>query len=178
MDIKKCYLDGIYIISPRKYSDERGLFFESFNQLKFEKNNIKETFLQDNFSRSTKNVLRGLHFCKKNPQSQLLTVLKGKIFDVVVDIRRKSKTFGKWFSIELSDESTPQIFMKKGFAHGFYVLSDYADLHYKVSQIYNKDDDNGIIWNDKDLNINWPCKDPIISEKDSSLSNFEDLIFK
>lgn len=166
MKISKCNLDGILLIEPDVYHDERGFFLESFQKGKYAKAGIFEDFVQDNHSRSMKNVLRGLHFTKQKPQSQILTVIRGKIFDVVVDIRKKSPTFGKWFGTELSDEGTRQIYMPHGFAHGFCVLSEYADLHYKVSQFYNQIDDAGIIWNDPYLAIKWPIKNPMLSKKD------------
>ena len=170
-------MKGIYLLDPKKYSDQRGIFFEIFNQNRFYHEGINIDFKQDNFSRSKKNVLRGLHFCKFKPQAQLVTVLKGKILDVVVDLRINSVTFGKWNSFELSDESISQIYMGKGFAHGFYVISDYVEMHYKVSEVYNPKDDYGIIWNDKNLSINWPCNNPIVSEKDKSYPAFKDIEF-
>ena len=170
-------IKGIYLYDPKKYSDQRGIFFEIFNQNRFPYEGINIDFKQDNFSRSKKNVLRGLHFCKFNPQAQLVTVLKGKILDVVVDLRINSPTFGKWNSFELSDESISQIYMEKGFAHGFYVISDFVEMHYKVSEVYNPKDDFGIIWNDKNLSINWPCNNPIVSEKDKSYPAFKDIEF-
>ena len=177
MDSKTNIMDGIFLLNPKRFSDQRGIFFEIFNQNRSYSQGINIDFKQDNFSRSTKNVLRGLHFCKFKPQSQLVTVLKGKIIDVVVDLRINSPTFGKWNSFELSDESISQIYMEKGFAHGFYVVSDYVDMHYKVSEIFNPNDDHGIIWNDEDLSIKWPTSSPIISDKDKSFPCFRDIKF-
>jgi dTDP-4-dehydrorhamnose 3,5-epimerase len=159
------HFDGIMIIEPDRFEDSRGFFLESFEQTQYEAVGIKEPFVQDNHSRSVRNVLRGLHFTKAKPQSQLLTVIRGRIFDVVVDIRKGSLTFGKWFGAELSDEGPRQIYMAHGFAHGFCVLSDFADLYYKVSQRYDPSDEGGLIWNDVDVNINWPIKNPVISER-------------
>jgi len=167
MKVSKCHLDGVYLIEPLIYNDERGFFLEIFEQERYRELGIVEDFVQENHSRSNKNVLRGLHFTINRPQSQIVTVIRGRIFDVVVDIRKDSPTFGKWFGTELSDEGPRQIYMAHGFAHGFCVLSDYADLHYKVSQKYNLSNERGLIWNDVDIKIDWPIKDPVISERDS-----------
>jgi dTDP-4-dehydrorhamnose 3,5-epimerase len=175
MKISKCKLDGILLIEPKLYSDDRGFFFESFEQKKYQDLGMIEEFIQDNHSRSEKNVLRGLHFTKNKPQAQIVTVMRGSVFDVVVDIRKNSSTFGQWFGAELSSEGTRQIYMPHGFAHGFCVLSDFADLHYKVSQRYDPTDDGGLIWNDNQINIDWPIKNPIISERDASHPYFHDL---
>ena len=140
MKVSTCKLDGILLIEPRIFGDERGFFMESFQLEKYKEIGIAENFVQDNHSRSKKNVLRGMHFTKTNPQSQLLTVIQGRVFDVVIDIRKNSSTFGEWFGVELSDAGLRQIYMPHGFAHGFFVLSDWADLHYKVSQTYNEKD--------------------------------------
>jgi len=166
MKVKKCPLDGILLIEPILYQDERGFFLESFQKERYAKVGITEEFVQDNHSRSSKNVLRGLHFTQKKPQSQILTVVHGKIFDVVVDIRKKSPTFGKWFGTELGDGGTRQIYMPHGFAHGFCVLSDWADLYYHVSEYYDPNDEEGILWNCNSINIQWPIKKPIVSKKD------------
>ena len=167
MKTSKCYLDGILLIEPDVYYDERGFFLESFQKQRYAEVGITEEFVQDNHSRSGKNVLRGLHFTRKKAQSQIVTVMRGKIFDVVVDIRKDSPTFGKWFGTELSDEGHRQIYMPHGFAHGFCVLSDWADLHYKVSQIYDPTDEDGIVWNDKKIKIDWPLKDPTVAARDA-----------
>jgi len=172
MKVSTCKLDGIFLIEPRIFGDERGFFMESFQIERYKEIGIAENFVQDNYSHSKKNVLRGMHFTKTNPQSQLLTVMQGRIFDVVVDIRKESSTFGEWFGGELSDNGLRQIYMPHGFAHGFFVLSDWADLHYKVSQTYNEKDNFGFIWNDENINIDWPISHQIISEKDKSLPKF------
>ncbi len=166
MKATKCSLEGILLIEPAVYADDRGFFLESFEKERYRKLGITDEFVQDNHSRSARNVLRGLHFTKKKPQAQILTVMRGKIFDVVVDIRKDSPTFGKWMGTELSDEGPRQIYMAHGFAHGFCVLSDYADLHYKVSQRYDPNDDGGLIWNDSQVQVDWPIKNPVISERD------------
>lgn len=161
-------LDGIILIETKRYIDKRGFFLECYEKNRYKNIGINEEFIQDNQSRSFRNVLRGLHFTKKNPQSQLLTVMHGKIFDVVVDIRSKSPTFGKWFGVELGDTGLNQIYMPHGFAHGFYVLSEFADLHYKVSQIYDPKDEGGLLWCDPDLGIDWPTHEPLISARDQA----------
>jgi dTDP-4-dehydrorhamnose 3,5-epimerase len=168
MKATKCSLDGILLIEPAVYTDDRGFFLESFEKERYRELGITDEFVQDNHSRSARNVLRGLHFTTKKPQAQIVTVMRGKIFDVVVDVRKDSPTFGKWMGIELSDESPMQIYMAHGFAHGFCVLSEYADLHYKVSQRYNPNDDGGLHWNDPDVGIDWPVHTPIISERDKN----------
>ena len=177
MKIFNTQIDGIKLISLNKFEDNRGEFFETFNEKRYENFDLDINYPQDNLSTSKKNVLRGLHFRRLNPQKQIVTVLRGKIFDVVVDLRIKSKTFGKWLSFELSDDNISQIYMDKGFAHGFYVLSEFADLHYKVSELYDEKDEFGIFWNDKDLLINWPCKNPILSEKDKKHPLFKEIKF-
>lgn len=175
MNTIKCHLDGILLVEPIVYKDERGFFLENFQKEKYAEVGITEEFVQDNHSRSEKNVLRGLHFTRKKPQSQIVTVMRGKIFDVVVDIRVNSPTFGKWFGTELSDGGQRQIYMPHGFAHGFCVLSDWADLHYKVSQIYDPTDEHGILWNDRKINIDWPTKKPNVSKRDLSHQKLENL---
>jgi len=166
---------GVKILEPECYKDARGFFLESFQKQRYAEVGITEEFVQDNHSRSEKNVLRGLHFTRKKPQSQIVTVIRGKIFDVVVDIRKESATFGKWFGTELSDRGQGQIYMPHGFAHGFCVLSDWADLHYKVSQIYDPTDEDGILWDDHLINIDWPTKKPNVSKRDLSHQKLEDL---
>ena len=175
MKASKCLLDGILLIEPVTYADERGFFLESYEQERYQALGITEKFVQDNHSRSAKNVLRGLHFTKRRPQAQIVTVMRGEIFDVVVDIRKDSPTFGKWFGTELSDEGLRQIYMAHGFAHGFCVLSDFADLHYKVSQRYDPSDEDGLIWNDNEVKINWPIKAPLVSERDRMHRQLESI---
>jgi dTDP-4-dehydrorhamnose 3,5-epimerase len=166
---------GIKVFEPDRYEDARGFFLESYEQERYCALGIVENFVQDNHSRSRKNVLRGLHFTRNKPQAQIVTVIRGRIFDVVVDIRKDSPTFGKWFGTELSDEGPRQIYMAHGFAHGFCVLSDYADLYYKVSQRYDSSDEGGLIWNDSEVKIDWPIKEPLISERDMSHQKLEDI---
>lgn len=163
------------VLEPNRFEDTRGFFLESFEQERYRALGITEDFVQDNHSRSRKNVLRGLHFTRNRPQAQIVTVMRGRIFDVVVDIRKGSPTFGKWYGTELSDEGPRQIYMAHGFAHGFCVLSDYADLHYKVSQRYDPSDEGGLIWNDGEVRIDWPIKDPVISARDQKHRKLEGI---
>ena len=158
--------DGVKVLEPTRFADSRGFFLESFHQGNYGALGIQEAFVQDNHSRSVRNVLRGLHFTRKKAQSQILTVIRGRIFDVVVDLRRGSPSSGKWFGAELSDEGPRQIYMAHGFAHGFCVLSEIADLHYKVSQFYDPADEGGLRWDDPTVAIKWPVSAPIISPRD------------
>lgn len=166
---------GVMVLEPDRFEDARGFFLESFEQERYRALGIIEDFVQDNHSRSRKNVLRGLHFTKHGQQAQIVTVMRGRIFDVVVDIRKGSPTFGKWYGTELSDEGPRQVYMAHGFAHGFCVLSDYADLHYKVSQRYDPSDEGGLIWNDGEVRIDWPIKDPVISARDQKHRKLEGI---
>lgn len=166
MNITRTPLEGLLLIEPHYFKDERGFFLESYERERYQALGITEDFVQDNHSRSARHVLRGLHYTKRKPQAQILTVMRGKIFDVVVDIREDSPTFGKWFGVELSDEGIRQIYMPHGFAHGFCVLSEHADLHYKVSQRYDSNDEGGLRWNDPDVGIEWPVSTPVISARD------------
>ena len=162
-------IHDIILIEPQLFQDSRGFFFESYNQQKFtQKLNIIINFVQDNHSKSEYNVLRGLHYQIIQPQGKLVRVIVGKIFDVAVDIRKSSPTFGKWVGYELSAENKHQLWIPPGFAHGFLVLSDIADVLYKTTDYYNPQGDRTIIWNDPDLGIDWPLKSPpILSAKDS-----------
>ena len=175
MKLTKCPLNGILLIEPSVFTDDRGFFLESYQQERYAEIGVKDNFVQDNHSRSMRHVLRGLHFTKNKPQAQLLTVMRGKIFDVVVDIRKDSQTFGQWFGTQLGDSGPRQIYMAHGFAHGFCVLSEYADLHYKVSQRYEPGDEGGLLWNDPDICIDWPISTPIISSRDENHAYFKDL---
>ncbi len=167
---KKLSIEGLVLIETVSFEDKRGYFMESYKETEFLDNGIKTKFKQDNISFSYKNVLRGLHFqIKPKAQAKLIRCVKGKIFDVAVDLRKNSKTFGKWVSVILSEENKNMFFIPEGFAHGFCVLSDYAIVMYKVSEEYSKEHDKGIRWNDPDLDIEWPIKNPIISEKDKNL---------
>ena len=167
MIIKPAPLDGMLIIEPSVFEDERGYFLETHHFQRFQSANIDCTFVQDNLSFSKKNVLRGLHFQKTKPQSKLIQVVSGGIFDVGVDLRQDSSTFGRWFGCVLSEENKRQLFVPQGFAHGFYVLSASAHVAYKCSDYYDPDDEGGLLWSDPDIAIDWPVKNPILSAKDS-----------
>lgn len=162
-------ISNVILISTMLSSDNRGSFIETYKHSEFMKAGIPEHFVQDNQSYSERNVLRGLHY-QKNPQSQgkLVRCIKGKIFDVCVDLRKSSKFFGKWVGLELSGENNLMLYIPPSFAHGFVVLSDGADVSYKCTKEYAKDLDRGIIWNDPTINIPWTVTDPIISDKDRS----------
>ncbi len=179
MIAKETKLKGCFILEPKVYNDERGYFLETFNQKRFNQlTGLDISFTQDNESFSTKGVLRGLHFQTGDfAQAKLVRVLKGKVLDVAVDIRDSSKTFGETFSIELSEKNKKQLFIPRGFAHGFVVLSKTAIFSYKCDNFYNKASENGIIYNDSDLNIDWqlPNSELIISEKDMFLPSFKEL---
>ena len=176
MKINKTFIEDLLIIEPVLFKDERGFFYESYNKKNLDKI-IKIAFVQDNESKSYKGVVRGLHF-QRPPfeQTKLVSCVSGKIFDVAVDLRTNSKTYGKSFSIELSSENNKQLFVPKGFAHGFQVLSETAIVNYKVDNFYNSKSDSGIIWNDKDLSIDWNLDiKPVLSVKDLKLISFKEL---
>ena len=173
---KRLSIPDVILVEPQSFSDDRGFFFESFKESDFFSNGIDKKFVQDNFSHSVNGVIRGLHFQKApKAQAKLVTVLKGKIFDVAVDIRKNSPTYGKWVSEILSDNTHNLLYVPEGFAHGFCVISDEADVLYKVSNEYSQEHERSIIWNDPKLNIQWPIKKPIISNKDNKLSLLENL---
>ena len=175
MNVNTCKIDGILLIEMKRFHDSRGLFSESYHLERYREAGISDSFVQDNHSRSKKNVLRGMHFQVKHPQAQIVTVLRGKIFDVVVDLRKESKTFGQWFGAELSEDGVCQMYMPEGFAHGFYVLSEEADLLYKVSRLYTPHDEGGIRWNDPELGIQWPSMNPVISDRDAAYPGFREF---
>ena len=173
---KRLSIPDVILVEPQLFSDDRGFFYESFRESDFFSNGIDKKFVQDNFSHSVNGVIRGLHFQKApKAQTKLVTVLKGKIFDVAVDIRKNSPTYGKWVSEILSSDTHNLLYMPEGFAHGFCVVSDEADVLYKVSNEYSQEHERSIIWNDPKLDIQWPIKKPIISNKDNKLSLLENL---
>ncbi|MEN2983916.1 MAG: dTDP-4-dehydrorhamnose 3,5-epimerase [Dictyoglomaceae bacterium] len=162
-------IKGLIIIEPTVYRDERGFFMETYNLKEFKEVGLNVDFVQDNHSRSKKGVLRGLHFQRRYPQGKLIRVIRGRIFDVAVDIRKESSTFGKWYGIELSEENKLMFYIPEGFAHGFLVLSEEAEVLYKTTEYYHPEDEGGIIWNDPDIGIKWPLEEIdeiILSEKD------------
>lgn len=176
MTAEKTFIDGLLVIKPDVYFDERGFFFESFNQKKYSELGINYNFVQDNISKSKKGTIRGLHYqIGEFAQGKLCFVIKGKVLDVAVDIRFGSPTFGKYFSCELSEENKYQLWIPPGFAHGFSVLSEETIFCYKCTQFYNKEFERGILYNDSDLNINWNVEYPIVSQKDLSLKKLKDI---
>jgi dTDP-4-dehydrorhamnose 3,5-epimerase len=180
MDIQQTDFPGLLIITPRVFSDERGFFKETFQQQRYQEAGINDPFVQDNFSRSSQGILRGLHFQIKRPQAKLVFAVRGEILDVCVDLRKNSPTFGKSFSITLTAENHQQLFVPAGFAHGFYVISPQADFMYKCSDYYFPEYERTLLWNDPALEIDWPfTSEPILSEKDKQgLSFNESEIFE
>lgn len=167
MNVRQTTLPGVLILEPKVFRDERGFFTETFSTRALEGSGIPGLFVQDNHSRSSRGVLRGLHYQLHYPQGKLVHVARGKIFDVAVDIRLGSPTFGRWFGAELDDENLFSLWIPAGFAHGFCVLSDVADVTYKCTSLYSADDDRGVAWNDPDIDIEWPVSNPVVSEKDA-----------
>ena len=167
MNVRQTPLPGVVVLEPNVFRDDRGFFTETFNTRALEGSGIPERFVQDNHSRSTGGVLRGLHYQLKAPQGKLVRAARGRIFDVAVDIRTGSPHFGEWFGIELNDENLFSLWIPPGFAHGFAVLSDIADVTYKCTTHYDASDDRGLPWNDAEFGIEWPITDPILSAKDS-----------
>lgn len=154
--VTKAPIEGLYVIEPTVHGDERGYFSETYNQNDMNEYGLNMVFVQDNESMSTKGVLRGLHFQKEFPQGKLVRVIKGSVFDVAVDLRKDSETYGKWFGVELTEENHKQFYISEGFAHGFLVLSDEAKFCYKVTDFYHPGDEGGLAWNDPEIGIEWP----------------------
>lgn len=178
-EFQRLKIPDVILIKPKVHRDQRGFFLESYRQSDFIKNGITDRFIQDNWSHSSRGTLRGLHF-QQPPQAQakLAMVLKGEVFDVAVDIRKNSATYGQWVGLTLSDQEVQMLYIPVGFAHGFCVLSDEADFIYKVSDEYSPELDSGIRWNDPEINIDWPVADPILSEKDIALPLLKDAARK
>ena len=177
--ITKCEIEGLYILEPKVFYDDRGYFMETYNQNDFDELGLNMKFVQDNESKSKRGVLRGLHFQKKHPQGRLVRVIKGSVYDVAVDIRKNSKTFGKWVGVELSEENKKQFYIPEGFAHGFLVLSEEAQFVYKCSDFYYPEDEGGIIYNDSTINISWPIPEDmevVISEKDKKWGGLKEYV--
>jgi dTDP-4-dehydrorhamnose 3,5-epimerase len=167
--VTPCEIEGLYVIEPTVFKDERGYFVETYNQNDMKEAGLDMVFVQDNQSMSTRGVLRGLHFQKQYPQGKLVRVVRGKVFDVAVDLRSDSKTYGKWFGVELSAENMKQFYIPEGFAHGFLVLSDEAEFCYKCTDFYHPGDEGGLLWSDEEIGVEWPLEEGvelIISEKD------------
>jgi dTDP-4-dehydrorhamnose 3,5-epimerase len=177
MILKNLFVNGLVLIQPKIFEDDRGFFYESFHKQKFLENGIHLEVVQQNHSGSKKNILRGLHYQIKNSQGKLVRVLKGEIFDVAVDLRKSSSTFGKWEGVVLSEENKHLLWIPPGFAHGFFVMSNWAEVEYSTSDIYSPEYERTIIWNDPDLNISWPIQvgeKPILSIKDCQGKSFKD----
>ncbi len=176
MKISHSKLKGCVIIEPRVFGDERGFFLETFQAVRYEQEaGIDLPFVQDNHSRSARGVLRGLHFQKTKPQGKLVRVVRGEVYDVAVDIRKGSATFGEWEGVILSEDNKKQFWVPPGFAHGFVVLSATADFEYKCTDYYDPSDECSILWNDPDLDIPWPIANPVLSTKDESAKRLVDL---
>lgn len=177
---KETGIEGLYVIEPTVFEDNRGFFMETYNKEDFEEIGINTEFVQDNQSKSIKGVLRGLHFQKEYPQAKLVRVIKGEVYDVAVDLRKDSKTYGKYYGVTLTEKNKLQFFIPRGFAHGFLVLSEEAEFTYKCDDLYHPNDEGGIIWNDKKINIEWPLEkiggisNIIQSEKDKKWTNINE----
>lgn len=167
MNVQSCEIPGLLIVEPKVFGDARGFFLETWNRRAYGQAGLDVDFVQDNLSRSRRGTLRGLHFQNPAPQGKLLQVLEGEVFDVAVDIRRNSPTFGRWFGLMLSAENKRQFYVPPGFAHGFEVLSDTVLFHYKCTGFYSPKDEVAILWDDPDIGIDWPIKEPILSERDT-----------
>ncbi len=175
MNVKETKLPGVLVLEPNVFSDERGFFLETWQSKRYEKIGIRGPFVQDNISSSKKDVLRGLHYQYPQSQGKLLQVLSGQVVDVAVDIRVGSPTFGQWVSAVLSDANHKQMYIPPDFAHGYCVTSETAVFSYKCTDFYNPTTEHGIIWNDPDLNIEWPIKEPVISAKDINYSRLKEI---
>lgn len=177
ISVTSCEIEGLKVIEPKVFGDERGYFFESYNYNDYAAAGIAEQFVQDNQSSSSRGVLRGLHFQIKYPQAKLVRVIRGEVFDVAVDLREGSETYGKWFGLILSEDNKKQFFVPKGFAHGFVVLSDYAEFAYKCTEFYHPGDEGGLVWNDPDIGIDWPIPEGMelnIIERDRNWPGIKD----
>jgi len=179
MNIVKTAISDVFILEPRVFGDERGFFYESFNQKVWQEvTRLQTIFVQDNHSRSGRNVLRGLHYQIQQPQGKLVRVVSGEVFDVAVDIRVGSPTFGRWAGVELSAENKRMLWIPEGFAHGFLVLSEFAEFLYKTTDYWAPQYERTILWNDPDLAIAWPLQNqPILSDKDSKGLTFKEAVF-
>ena len=175
--VTTCDIEGLYVIEPTVFKDERGYFMETYNQNDFKEAGLNMTFVQDNQSMSVKGVLRGLHFQKQYPQGKLVRAVRGTVFDVAVDLRSDSKTYGKWFGVTLSAENKKQFYIPEGFAHGFLVLSDEAEFAYKCTDFSHPCDEGCLLWSDPEIGVDWPIEpgmELIISDKDKKWSGLKD----
>ena len=176
MEVVKTPIEGVLLIKPKIFGDNRGYFVETWQKKRYEEAGLDLPFVQDNHSKSTKGILRGLHFQKNHPQGKLVMVSLGEVFDVAVDIRKDSPTFGRWFGAILSDKNQHQLWIPPGMAHGFVVLSDVAHFHYKCTDYYHPDDEGSIKWDDPEIGIDWPIDfEPLLSPKDGVAHSFNDL---
>lgn len=181
IQVSSCEIEGLLVITPQVFEDMRGYFLETYHKKDYEEAGITADFVQDNQSKSVRGVLRGLHYQREFPQAKLMRVLKGEIFDVAVDIREDSKTYGKWFGLVLSEENKKQLFIPEGFAHGFLVLSEVAEIAYKCSDFYHPNDEGGILWSDEEIGITWPIPEGLevmLSEKDRQWKGLSETITK
>ena len=175
MKVENTKLSGVVVITPQVFGDDRGFFMETYNAAKTAGLGVPEIFVQDNHSRSTQGVLRGMHFQYPQWQGKLVRAILGEIYDVAVDMRADSETFGQWFGIYLNDENKQQLYVPPGFAHGFCVTSEIADVAYKCTSDYQPNQDTGFRWNDPEVGIEWPIENPVLSEKDAKLKPFSNL---
>jgi dTDP-4-dehydrorhamnose 3,5-epimerase len=178
MEFRRLDLDGVILVAPDVFHDERGFFLETYHRDKYAAGGIPETFVQDNQSFSHRGVLRGLHAQLRHPQGKLVRAIVGEIFDVAVDIRPDSPTFGKWVGATLSAENAHQLYVPPGFAHGFCVLSDMAHVQYKCTDVYRPGDEIGIVWNDPEIGVDWPVRDPRVNEKDGKAPRLAEIVQK
>ena len=175
MNVIQTELPGVLVFEPKQFKDDRGFFLETFHEARYRQHGVNLPFVQDNWSHSIRGALRGLHFQEPKGQGKLVHVVAGAVFDVAVDIRKGSATFGKWTGVELSAQNKRQLWLPPGFAHGFYVLSDYADFLYKCTEVYTPECDRGIAWNDPDIGIKWPLDGPpLLSPKDAKAVRLKD----
>lgn len=176
MNVIQTPLPGVLVFEPRVFSDQRGFFVETFHQQRYQEAGLGKPFVQDNHSRSSKGILRGLHYQLNHPQGKLVRVVAGEVFDVAVDIRKGAPTFGQWFGTCLSGENHKQMYVPPGFAHGFCVLSETADFLYKCTDFYFPKDEYGIVWDDPKLAIDWPIQQPTLSSKDAALPRLHEAM--
>lgn len=176
MRVTETALPGVLLIEPQVFRDTRGMFWETYHATRYAEAGIAQPFVQDNYSRSARHTLRGLHYQLSRPQGKLVWVIRGEVFDVAVDIRRGSAHFGRWIGLTLSEDRQTQMYIPPGFAHGFCVLSETADFAYKCTDFYDPSDEGGIIWNDPDLGIAWPVSSPVLSPKDRGFRTLSDSL--
>jgi len=174
LNVRETSLPGVLIVEPKVFGDARGFFMETYRLDAFRDAGIADEFVQDNHSRSARGVLRGLHYQEPNPQGKLVRCTRGALFDVAVDIRRGSPTFARWFGLELSDANKRMLWIPPGFAHGFCALEDESDLVYKCTTLYDANADRAILWNDPEIGIDWPIKEPVLSKKDAGAPRLAD----